>query len=177
MVEKQESHERTNSVPVVCCSRHVPGGHRHAWLARSLHSAHAGECRLRAFELHRANAGTSASPQSTLAAGAPPTQRMITGFGLRPAPIALRCLTCSVGPTYDLRWSPLGRAPSSGNVSQPRDCFFTGWQVSCSGCQRCFPWQPSMHHNSLWSPSTRCTIEAAWEERWTIILTTLLVLA
>ena len=97
--------------------------------------------------------------------------------GLRPAPIALRCLTCSVGPTYDLRWSPLGRAPSSGNVSQPRDCFFTGWQVSCSGCQRCFPWQPSMHHNSLWSPSTRCTIEAAWEERWTIILTTLLVLA
>ena len=70
--------------------------------------------------------------------------------GLRPAPIALRCLTCSVGPTYDLRWSPLGRAPSSGNVSQPRDCFFTGWQVSCSGCQRCFQWQPSMHHNSLW---------------------------
>ena len=97
--------------------------------------------------------------------------------GLRPEPIALRCLACSVGPTYDLCWSPLGRAPSSGNVSQPRDCFFTGWQVSCSGCQRCFPWQPSMQHNSLWSPSTRCTIEAAWEERWTIILTTLLVLA
>ena len=34
-----------------------------------------------------------------------------------------------------------------------------------------------MQYNSLWSPSTRCTIEAAWEERWTIILTTLLVLA
>ena len=60
-------------------ARHVPGGHRHAWLARSLHSAHAAECRLGAFELNQAKAGTSASPQTTLAAGAPPTQtRMIT---------------------------------------------------------------------------------------------------
>ena len=40
--------------------------------------------------------------------------------GLRPEPIALRCLAYSVGQTYDLWWSPLGRAPSISVESHPR---------------------------------------------------------
>ena len=44
------------------------------------HSAPRAECAKHVFELHKSNCGSQASGQTTLAAGAPPTQRMITGL-------------------------------------------------------------------------------------------------
>ena len=48
------------------------------------HSAPRAECAKHVFELHKSNCGSQASGQTTLAAGAPPTQRMFTGLVCSP---------------------------------------------------------------------------------------------